>query len=438
MRSSHAISCALLSTAALAGGAAVAQAQNDLVSLDRIGSPDAANVMTFRVNPDQSNNAPLPDVAEGYANLYQGFAQAHPDWQIQLELMTTDIGQEHARMLEQARAGRAPDCASVDSFQLPLFIQQGVLKPVTEHFTQEEVDDLFPFVRETVVGEDSEVYAWWWNTDLRVLYRNADLVPEAPETWDEVQAAALAAKDQGVSDGIVFNGGRWEGATFDWLAYFWGQGGELLDGEGKPIFAEGENRQHMLDALNFFDQLVESGAAPERVSTITTYDDLRAAAIGGEAAMFFGGHWQYTQLEQSMEPEVFEKWQVSMLPGETPDQRSTGTGGWSIASFSDDPEKVALCMALVREVYMGPVNELVQQIPTRASLFDELPSFQTEFFGQMKEYLQYGQARPGFPIYPELSNQFQIMLGEVLSQEKDPEEALDDAAERVMDAYGKL
>ena len=33
----------------------------------------------------------------------------------------------------------------------------------------------------------------------------------------------------------------------------------------------------------------------------------------------------------------------------------------------------------------------------------------------------HGQARPGVPIYPEISNQIQIMMGEVLSGAKAPE-----------------
>ena len=41
------------------------------------------------------------------------------------------------------------------------------------------------------------------------------------------------------------------------------------------------------------------------------------------------------------------------------------------------------------------------------------------------------------PIYPEISNQIQIMMGEVLSGSKAPEEALDGAWQRMMDAYNK-
>jgi multiple sugar transport system substrate-binding protein len=427
---------ALLASSILAGAAAGASAQ-ELVTTDRVGSADAPNVLTMRANPNQSPNSPSPEQKAAFAEVWQAFAEAHPDWQIQFEFFTNDIGGEHARLLEQARAGRAPDCVTVDSFQLALFVENGVLQPVTEYFSQEEIDDLFPFIREGVTGADGEIYAWWWGTDLRILYRNTDLVPEAPQTWDELQAAALEASEQGV-EGVLFNGGRWEGTAFDWLAHFWSQGGELVDDSGKPIFGEGENREYMLKALTFYDGLVESGAAPQRVATISDYNDFNAAAIAGTAAMFEGGHWQRFQLEESMPDDQFAKWEVSELPGPTPDQRATGTGGWTVAAFTDDPEKVEMCADVMREVFMGPANEVIGDLPTRQSLFAELPKFQTDYFAKLSEYLVNGKARPGVPIYPEISNQIQIMMGEVLSQSKEPEAALDDAWNRVMSAYEKL
>ena len=57
--------------------------------------------------------------------------------------------QEQARLLEEARVGRAPDCANVD-FVVPQFIEQGALKPVDQYFTEEEMHDLFPFVSDVV------------------------------------------------------------------------------------------------------------------------------------------------------------------------------------------------------------------------------------------------------------------------------------------------
>jgi multiple sugar transport system substrate-binding protein len=426
----------LLASSVLAGMVAGADAQ-ELVTADRIGAEDAPKSMTFRTNPPFTHTSPTPSQAEGFKQLFTQFAQAHPDWQINIEYFTPDIGGEHARMLEQARAGRAPDCATVDSFQLALFIQQGALANVSEFFTQEEIDDLFPFIKSGITGPDGNLYAWWWNTDNRLLYRNKEIVPNAPQDWAELKAAALDAASKG-KEGVLFNGGRWEGTTFDWLAQFWAQGGQLVDDTGKPIFGEGENREKMLKALQFYNDLVDSGAAPQRVATIKDYNDFNAAAIADTAAMFIGGHWQNFQLKEAMPADQFAKWEASAIPGPTVDQRSTGTGGWTVAALSKDPEKVKLCMDLLREVYMGPANNVMSQLPTRKSLFASLEAFKDPFFAIVNETLVNGQARPGVPIYPEISNQIQIMMGEVLSGAKEPEAALDDAWARVNDAYSKL
>jgi len=426
-----------LASTMLAGLALGARA-DDLVTADRVGKADAPNTLVFRTNPDFTQTSPTASQAAGFKELFQAFAEKHPDWQIQFQYFTPDIGGEHARMLEQARAGRAPDCATVDSFQLALFIKNNALAPVDQYFTKDELADLFPFVRSGITGPDGHIYAWWWNTDIRVLYRNKDFVANPPQTWADLKTAALDAIKKGAQEGVLFNGGRWEGTAFDWLANFWAQGGKLVDDSGKPIFGEGDNRDKMLKALAYYKDLVDSGAAPKRVATIKDYADFNAAALAGTTAMFLGGHWQHFQLKDAMKPDQFAKWDISEFPGPSADQRSTGAGGWTVASLSKDPAKVKFCIDLVREVYMGPANEVMGQLPTRASLFTNLKTFQDPFFAQIKQYLAHGQARPGVPIYPEISNQIQIAMGDVLTGAKSPEQALDDAWKAVQAAYKKM
>ena len=307
---------ALLASTMLAGFAATALAE-DLVTPDHVGKADAPNVLTMRANPNQSPNNPSAEQQAAFKPVWQAWAEKHPDWQIKFEFFTNDIGGEHARLLEQARAGRAPDCVTVDLFQLALFVSNKVLQPLDEYFSKEEIADLFPFIRNGITGPDGHIYAWWWGTDLRILYRNTDIVKDAPATWDALKTAALDAVKQG-KEGVLFNGGRWEGTTFDWLAHFWSQGGELVDKSGKPIFGEGDNRTKMLKALNFYKDLVDSGAAPKRVVNIKDYNDFNAAAIAGTAAMFEGGHWQYFQLKEAMKPDQFAKWQELNCPGRRP------------------------------------------------------------------------------------------------------------------------
>jgi multiple sugar transport system substrate-binding protein len=430
----------LAATAGLVAAACGGGGGGELVALDRIGREDAPNVLSFQQNQSFTHQATTKSWAEGFQGLFEKWAKDNPEWQVDLTVVPDDQSvQEQARLLEKARVGRAPDCASVDSFVVPQFIEQKAVQPITKYFTKQEINDLFPFIREIVTGDDGEIYSWWWNTDLRVLYRRTDLVPEPPATWEELLAAAQQAqeKDSNV-DGYLFNGGRWEGTTFDNLAHFWSQGGELLDDQGKPIFAQGKNRAYMLNMLEFLKEAVDSGAAPRRVATIVDYNEFQAAAAARSVAMFQGGHWQYLELEETLPPDEFEKWEVSELPGREPGQFATGTGGWTIAAFTDDPKKIKMCIDIIKSIYMGPANNAIGQLPTRGKLFDTLETFQAPIFQEFRRQLEEGgQARPGFAIYPEISEQLQVAIGQILTGDLTPEEGLDQVAEAADKAYAR-
>lgn len=432
----HRLRLGLLLVTALAGNAGLAMAA-EIITGDTVGPTDAPNTLVYRMTTDGPRNND-PTLAGEYSDLYRAFIANHPSWKMELQMQSTDTNQEQARMLEQAQSGNAPDCAAVDSFALAQFINAGVLKSFSPYFSQDEIDQLFPFVREGITGEDGQIYAWWWSTDLRVLYRNETVIPDAPQTWSETKQAALDSLENGMFEGILFNGSRYEGTTFDWLANFWAQGGRLVDDDGKPAFAEGDNRQKFIDAVNYYRDLVESGAAPKRVASIGNYDDFNAAAAAGISALFVGGNWQLKQLRDTLDPDSFAEWTFSPLPGPTADQRATGTGGWTIASFSDDPAKVEMCANLAREVYMGPANEIQEQLPTRADLYSKYEVFSSPVNKAFADALEVGHARPGVPVYPEISNQIQIMFGKVLTGTQDTEAAVDEAFNASMDAYNRL
>lgn len=412
--------------------------ETELVALDRIGAPDAPNSFSFQVTQGHSHEAPTAEWATGFAELYQGWAEENPDWRIDIDVIPgAEATANQAVLLEQARVGRAPDCAEVDSFVIAQFIEQGHLQPITEHF-EDDLDTFYPFVADVVI-DDEELYAFWWNTDLRVLYHRTDLIPEAPATWDELIEVAQEATEQepGV-DGYLFNGGRWEATTFDHLAYFWSQGGELIDEDGRPIFGEGENSEYMLNVFNFLAEAVESGASPERVATITEYEEFNTAAQNGQVASFLGGHWQYGQLEEILDPEEFELWDFAMPPTrEADDEPVTGTGGWTFAAFTEDPEIAAMCMDFVKAIYQGPANALTGQLPTSPDLLDELDEFDAPQFEEFNEFLEMGRARPGVPVYPQISEQLQVGVGQVLTGEASAEDVLDRAFERSVQAYGE-
>ena len=97
-----------------------------------------------------------------------------------------------------------------------------------------------------------------------------------------------------------------------------------------------------------------------------------------------------------------------------------------------------MCAALAREVYMGPANELQEQLPTRADLYDKYDVFKSEANKTFATALKVGQARPGVLVYPEISNQIQIMMGKVLTGAATTDAAVDEAYKAALDAYARL
>lgn len=192
----------------------------------------------------------------------------------------------------------------------------------------------------------------------------------------------------------------------------------------------------MLNTFEFLKESVDSGAAPKRVATIKDYADFEAAAQAQTVAMFQGGDFQYPTMKDTLPPEEFKKYDVSMLPTRSAgDEPATGTGGWTMGAFSDDPEKVEMCMEFTNEVFVGEGNEVTGQLPTSPKLFDTLDKFDEPIYDKFNEALKFGKARPGVPVYPKISEELQIAIGTVLTGEATPEEALDRAADASLASY---
>ena len=151
--------------------------------------------MSLQINASYSPQASTPSVAEGFRELYLDWVKKNPDWRIDLSIVGgNETTAEQARLLEKAQVGEAPDCANVDSFTIPLFIEQGVLQPLADKFFSERATGRPVPAR---ARRDDRART---NTSTRgggrptcgCIYRRTDLVPKAPKTWDELIAVAQA------------------------------------------------------------------------------------------------------------------------------------------------------------------------------------------------------------------------------------------------------
>lgn len=406
-----------------------ASADDSLVTPVRVGNPDAPITLKVWAQQDYSHLAALQPIADAFQDAFAQWAKTHPDVQLDVSMMPA-LEQHKAKLLLAATAGRLPDVASIDSFWLPLFLEGGHLQPLNDYWPETDRRDFLPFTIDTLSRRD-QVYGVWHETDCRVLFYRKDLVPTPPRTWEELlRIAPRIARERGIS-GYLYNGGRWEGTVFDHLAMFWGQGGELTDADGQPIFGLEPHRERMVRVLSFLRDTIRTGASPRSVLAGNDYHQLIAAAIAGDVAMFLGGNWQLKELQAALSPAEFALWDVAPIPQFQADQFSTGTGGWIWVVFAKDPDKRRAAAEFILDIEApanaARISTATGHLPVRRSVYRDFPAFRDPWFTRFGEMLVYGKARPPAAIYDAITRELQLAIGYVLDGTKTPTEAVDDA-----------
>jgi len=192
----------------------------------------------------------------------------------------------------------------------------------------------------------------------------------------------------------------------------------------------------------FLRDTIQRGASPRSVVGNNDYQQLTSAAVAGDVAMFLGGNWQLKDLQAGLAPADFAQWDIAPIPQADAGTRSTGTGGWVWVVFARDPARQRAAIEFIRDVeapaHAARISEATGHLPVRRSVYRDFPVFsQDQWYRRFGEMLADGHARPTVPIYPEISQRLQLAIGSVVSGEKTPDEALDEAWRAVTDEYAR-
>lgn len=361
---------------------------------------------------------------------------------MKVEVQLFGFDMYYDKLLTALEAGQGPDLAFADlGGWVPTFAQKGWLEPMDEQLAAwDGTDQIWPNLWPTVIYDGSK-YGLPWYTDCRLLLYNKTMLDNAgfdgenpPATWEELVYQAMEITDTKKKIyGYGVSGTKSEVATLGYMIFLYGAGGQLLTDD---YSAEAFNTPEGLRALKFYTDLAKTyKVSPNAVSY--GEDDYRNLMAQNRVAMAIGGPWSFPLIETA-NPAIKGNYSVSLHPyGATP---ASVLGGWALVVPSASKMKTEaweLASYLTSyDTWMTWIEAKGGPMPTRKDVCFDAPTLQDPKWQVIFETFPYAVARPPIPEYPQVSEQIQIMIQNVLLDKATPEEAIATAAENVNKILG--
>lgn len=246
-----------------------------------------------------------------------------------------------------ALAGQGPELLYGPSDNIGLFSTAGIIAPVTDYVS----DEFLAGIAENALGDGNLGGVQYSVPDINgnqiALLYNKAMVSEAPDTWEELVAAALTVRAntddaENAQYGFLYN----EKEPFWFIGIFNGFGGDVMDENYNPTL----DTDAMVKALEFsrdvtaVDGIMLSGA---------DYDTADGAFKEGKAAMILNGAWSWSSYKEAgLDIGVAPG---PVLPGGNRMTFYSSTKGYSI-SISTDPAKKEAIAEFFDFVFMPENN----------------------------------------------------------------------------------
>jgi multiple sugar transport system substrate-binding protein len=295
--------------------------------------------------------------------------------------------------------------------------------------------DEFPEAARATATVDDKVIGMPAIVDNLGLIYNKDLFdqagldyPNANWTWEDFRNAAEALTDPDHNIyGTAYPISGSEDTVWRFWPQLWQNGGDILDSDGEPAF----NSQAGVDALEFWRQMA---VEDESVYLDQTDQKYGPSFYAGNIGMIISGPWVLYDLKQQNTP-----YGVTILPGTDGDHQTiSGPDLWVLLDH-DDSQRAAAAYDFIHWLTAPEQdvrwNVAYGNLPLRASAA-ETPQFKAYaqkypggdvFFRNLDNAIT---PRPTIAGYTAMSREVGIAISKVLLGAAEPQEALDDAAER--------
>jgi len=248
---------------------------------------------------------------------------------------------------------------------------RNLLQPIGEGIAAQGTDlSDFPAAHMRHGMIDGELYGLPVRGHVQLLFYRADLLEaagvEPPQTWDDVLTVSAAVQANGDVAGIALPYGRLNGQNLMvWMNLLWGNGGDLFDDAGQPIF---NSAAGVAATQQYIDMLIEHQVAPAGSAVFVEQDAVNSFKQGN-SAMLPVWWWVRSQLTDPTQSTITDD-QLGFvaLPTVGDAARTTFTNTWvfGVTEGADNPAAAIEYLGwltdpeLERDVLLDPeLNELV-------------------------------------------------------------------------------
>ncbi len=352
----------------------------------------------------------------------------HPEEKVRLQELAGEADAQRDTLVQSLESGSGDmDVMALDVVWTAQFAAHGWLAPL-EGQLHTDTSQLLKAPVESATYRD-KLYALPQNTNGQLLFRNKELVRDAPKNWDDLKHKCTTIKNQ---DCLNMQLKQYEGLTVTTASFMDGWGGSIADELASPTVTKKESQeglQALVDAYQ--DKTIASS------STGSTEEETNLAFTQGQSAMAVNWPYMYGSSQEDGSA-VKDKVDVSPIVGKNGVGVST-LGGYNNA-INVNSEHKATAKAFIEFI----VNEENQKSfaeasfpPVLASIYDD-PQIQKDqpFMPALKETLEHAKPRPQSPTYDAVSKAVQDNAYAALTEGRPVDQATKDMDIAIKTAQG--
>ena len=340
-------------------------------------------------------------------------AQSGGRYTVKITPLSTNADSSRELLVRRLAAGdKSIDMINMDTIWTPEFAEAGWLRELKGAEKEKALDDVLKGPAESVTWK-GKTYGVPINSNVQLLWYRKDLVPNPPETWDEL--IAMAKKLPAGEGNILEQGNRYEGYVVWFNNLVTSAGGTIVDAEGRPTLGE-----PAVKAAQIIRDVANSGRVDASFSTMQE-DQERLRFQEGNGAFMLNWPFVYPSARDAAKAgdptakKVFENMAWAPFPsvkkGE-PAKVSIGGANMGIASTGAHQElavEAAICMTGPKWQSYKAIND--GEPPVRNAAFDD-PEVRKEypFADILRDGMNNAVVRPATPSYSDVTLAIQAAM----------------------------